>query len=461
MALELRQILNRYPRWKQLARKMAARIPLSLRLGKNFWGWYIFLEESQQWTVKELSEFQLERIRLLLTELIQTSKFYRERLNLEDVKNISSLDEFRNKISIISRDEFQENYAKILSTTWQKQHPIHTHTSGTTGMALQLYHSANDESREWASICHQWKRVGYDPGNSRRAEFRGLTTPNNFIDFYPELNMIRCSILHLKPYYIRSYADVIRKYQIKFYNGYPSAFYLLAKELCDHEIDFPQPEAIMFSSEMVYDWQLDQIRRVFPATKLFAHYGCTERTVLAGWCEYRKEYHVLPQYALVEVEPKNSSIVGTNLYNTINGFIRYLMTDTALEEKLEPCSDCSRPYLPRLLKLEGRLEDYLYSPEKGWIPPVVIDFFLRGTLNIIRETQFWQRERNQIIVRYTEGSGSNLQGLQEQLRILEEGMHRIFGRKIAIVFERLGDFERSPSGKFKWIVNELDGPFSH
>ena len=69
----MKEFLNNYPRVKQMARKMVSVVPLSKRLGRDFWEWYSFFEESEQWTVDQLRQFQVERIRLLLSELLRSS----------------------------------------------------------------------------------------------------------------------------------------------------------------------------------------------------------------------------------------------------------------------------------------------------------------------------------------------------------------------------------------------------
>ncbi len=390
-AKTIRWILARYPSVKLVARRLLSNIPLSVRLGKRFWEWYAFFEESESWDSKTLEEFQLDRLRMLLRELVKTSQFYRTRLGDISIESISSLDDFRRKIPLLSRSEFRENFDKILSESWKTQRVIRSQTSGTTGNALQFYHLADDQAREWAAICHQWKRVGYRPDESRRVEFRGLTTPGKLIDEYPEQNMIRCSILHFNRKALMFYADKINAFRATYYHGYPSALYLLASQVINEGLDFPHPCAILLASEMVYEHQITKIQEAFPNSKIFAHYGCAERTVLAGWCEFRREYHVLPQYSFVEIG-NNHEIIGTNLYNTVNGFVRYRMTDVALDTTLSLCPDCHRPYVPRFKKLAGRGEDYLFSPENGWIPPAIVTYPLKS-LKAIQEVQFYQKQR--------------------------------------------------------------------
>ena len=451
---QLRKLLNDYPEIRQLASRLVAFVPLSSRLGRDFWRWYAFFQESETWDLEQTREFQLCRIRELLAELVSTSRFYGDRIGFLDVKQISCLHEFRAQVPTLSRVEFGKAYDEILSSSWKKQRLAKSQTSGTTGMALQFYHTARDQAREWAAICHQWKRVGYSPGVSRRAEFRGLTTPGRLVDVFPHANMIRCSILDLKKQHVVYYADEIRKNRIDFYHGYPSALYLLASRITHDGIDFPQPRAILLASEMVYDWQMAQIQEAFPKASIFAHYGCAERTVLAGWCEHRREYHVLPQYALVEVDDETSEIIGTNLYNSVNGFVRYRMTDTVPKVDDTPCPDCHRLYTPRLVQLAGRTEDYLFSPENGWIPPAAVTHPLKA-LNAVREVQFCQKERKEICVRYTTNSDDDAL-LGRDLAQIRSGLYHLFGTGMSFRFESIDDFERGPTGKFKWIVCELE-----
>jgi phenylacetate-CoA ligase len=445
--------LECFPRIKSLAQRILAAVPLSMRLGKEFWEWYAFYQESETWPLQRLHEYQFEKLRRLLIKLKQDSRYYRERLKHIDCHRIDSFSDLR-LIPPLTRQEFKDNYGAILSESYQELRLIKSNTSGTTGLAIQFYHDAGDEAREWAAINYQWKRVGYDPGRSRRAEFRGLTGPGKVTEIFPHLNMLRCSILMLRKPYVLTMANEIRKNKIDFYHGYPSALYLLASEILNESIKFPQPKAILLASEMVYDWQTTRIQEAFPKAKLYAHYGCAERTVLAGWCEHRMEYHVLPQYALVETDPSTSEVIGTNLHNAVNGFIRYRMTDRVLQSSQEICPDCGRPYIPRWIQLGGRAEDYLYSPENGWISPAIVTYPLKH-LRAIRELQFRQKEPNQIVVRYTVGD-SNKMLLKKELIQIESGLRRLTGAGIHLDFVRVETFPRGTTGKFKWIICDLD-----
>jgi phenylacetate-coenzyme A ligase PaaK-like adenylate-forming protein len=382
----LEKIIATNPIIQKIARYSLSKVPAPWRLGSHFFRWYAFFEASEQWSPEELQSYQLNRVRALLRNLKQTSHYYQERLGGIDLDRITSLESFSTQVPSIDRATYHDNFNTLLSKKWRRRFLSKVSTSGTTGMALQFYHERKDHAREWAAICHQWKRVGYDPIRSTRAEFRALTTGGKLVEAFPDHRMVRCSILHLKQEHVRHYADHLTRHPVDFFHGYPSALFLLAKEIVAHGMRFPSPKGILLASENVYDWQVAKIEEAFPRTKLFAHYGCAERTVLGGWCEHRREYHVLPQYSLVEIDPITREIIGTNLFNDTNAFIRYRMTDTVLEAAEEICPDCGRPYIPRLVTLGGRSEDYVYSPRFGWIAPAIITYPLKA-LRYVKEIQ--------------------------------------------------------------------------
>jgi phenylacetate-coenzyme A ligase PaaK-like adenylate-forming protein len=282
-----------------------------------------------------------------------------------------------------------------------------------------------------------------------------LTPEGSTVQYDPEMNMIRCSILDLEEESLRHYADVIRGGGARFFHGYPSALYLMARKIIKNSLAFPQPDAVLLASEAVYPFQVDEIRRAFPEAKLYAHYGCAERTVLAGWCEYRQEYHVLPQYSIVEVDPATKEIIGTNLYNDVNGFLRYRMADMAADLSRSKCPDCHRPYIPRIVELGGRREDYLFSSERGWVSPAIVTYPLKN-LRALEEVQFYQADRGEIQLRYTSRRESTEEELQLEMHTLRQGLQRLFGPGTKFRFERVDGFSRGPTGKFKWIICTLE-----
>ncbi len=46
--------------------------------------------------------------------------------------------------------------------------------------------------------------------------------------------------------------------------------------------------------------------------------------------------------------------------------------------------------------------------------------------------------------------------LEDDLRHVREGLERLFGTGMLFRFERVDGFERGPTGKFKWIISDLE-----
>jgi len=448
-------LLRRYPKAEKLARQLMALYPLSARLGPLFWQWYAFLQESETWPEERLREFQLGQLRILLKRLADKSPFYHQRLSDVRIETITNLAAFQYAVPTLSRLEFASQFQQILCRDFARRSVRPSCTSGTTGNALQFFHSQENSQREWASICHQWRRVNFDPVRSRRAEFRGLTRHGALFQEYPEQNMVRFSILHLQAESLPAMAEVINGQRLRYFHGYPSAFYLLSQEILRCGLLFPQPEAILLASEMVYDFQLEQIQKAFPGARIFAHYGCAEGTVLAGWCEHRRAYHVLPQYSLVEVDPATGEIIGTNLYNDVNGFVRYRMTDAASGVESSPCPDCRRAYTPVITGLDGRSEDFLFSRERGWIAPPIVTYPLKNLLHI-QELQFHQDDPDSIIINYVTRPDVAAEQIASEMENIETGMRELVGNFTRIKLRQVADIPRGPTGKYKWITSKLD-----
>ena len=450
-----RDLLRQYPRAEALARKLISLYPFSARLGPKFWNWYAFLQESETWSPDRLREYQFGQLRELLRQLANTSPFYADRLRDLKLEDVRCLADLQSALPSLGRREFADNFSKIQSRDFRLKDCDSGCTSGTTGSPLQFFHAKENRLREWAAICHQWQRVGYDPVRSRRVEFRGLTNPGALFQDFPEQNMVRMSILDLQAKNLPLMAEAIRGRRARFYHGYPSAIYLLAQTIQRSGISFPQPESILLASEMVYSFQVEQIQAAFPSSKVFAHYGCAECTVLGAWCEKRRVYHMLPQYSIVEADAVTGEILGTNLYNNVNGFVRYRMTDAAGGVETAPCPACQRPYTPIVTELDGRQEDYLYSPEAGWIAPAIVTYPLKH-LHYVTELQFIQESPDSLMLKYVSRPEASAEIVATELQGVELGLRRLMGRSTALKTMQVEEIPRGPTGKFKWIISQLD-----
>lgn len=436
-----------HPIVETLARRLIASVPYSMRLGAPFFYWYSLLLASEEWGVERIQAYQRELLIAMLTKVGQSSPYYKKMLT--GISPKTAADDLGLYLPVMTRVEYRNEYDRIRSPKFQGK-LTSASTSGTSGNALQFFHTYQDNMREWAAICHQWRRVGYDPLCSIRAEFRGLVAGSGIVQRFPESRMLRCSILHLKTDHVRHYAEACAKENVQFIHGYPSAIFLLAQEMLASGIRFAGIRGVMLASEMVYPHQVQSIRAAFPNAKVTAHYGNAERIALGAWCEHKETYHLLPLYAYVEVDKLDGAVIGTNLFNTVNPFIRYRMSDIVTGAKNESCASCGRYAMPLCSDIQGRSEDYLFSPQRGWIPPAIVTYPLKS-LQKVHEIQFYQKERNSIELRYTSRYAGDC---LDEINTIRQGLREILG-DMQVIPIRHEVLERGRTGKFKWIVSEL------
>jgi phenylacetate-coenzyme A ligase PaaK-like adenylate-forming protein len=197
---------------------------------------------------------------------------------------------------MLTKDEVR-NFGKEMIVKSYKGKIYSDHTSGTTGKTLQIFRDKKTSSREWAAICYQWERVGYTPYDGR-VEFRGFITSNDDYMFLPNQRILRINLIKLSSQNIRAVIKKINKTGYKFFHGYPSGIYKFTKILVENNLQI-EPEAVLFASEILYDWQIEVVEKAFPRCKLIAHYGQTEKVALGAWTDERT-YHFIPTYGIVE-----------------------------------------------------------------------------------------------------------------------------------------------------------------
>lgn len=429
-----------------IVRKARAAIGYRQFLAKNFSYWYKVFAEAECWDIERTQNWQRQALFALLSKLPANSPYHLD----HELNFSSSTDplEIVNFFPVIDRDGFRMLPSHVDS--FAKRDLAAGSTSGTSGNALQFFHAKEDYEREWAAICHQWRRVGFDPYTSVRAEFRGLVKGGKLVQQFPDLKMIRCSILHTQTKHVQHYAEACRRARVEFLHGYPSALYLVANQMLTNGIKFEGIRGIMLASEMIYPHQLDTLAEAFPKAKIIAHYGNAERSALGAWCEQNNSYHFLPLYSLVEVDPIDGTLIGTNLFNTVNPFIRYRMDDNAAGVSYGACPECGRLGYPLVEQICGRAEDYLYSPERGWIPPAIVTYPLKS-LQAIHEIQLFQSVQDQIELRYTSINGGDC---TRELVEVAQGLGAIIPG-VRILPKHYETLTRGSTGKFKWIISTL------
>lgn len=429
-------------------------LPPRVRYGRVFWETYNFLQESQWWSREKLEEYQMQQLSRLLHHAYENVPYYRRTFDEWGIKprDIQDFDDLK-KIPYLTKDTFKERAKDLLACNFNPSKLPMTHTSGTTGKPLQFFEDPLTAEKELAFICHQWSRVGYKPGDLR-VELRGPVNRNRPVWYDPASKVLHLSPLLDSKEKVAYYLEKMQSVGAKFLHGYPGAIASFAFSIKKYGLVVPfSLRAILFASEAVYPWQRELVQEVFQC-RVFSHYGMTEKVVLASECEHTNEYHCIPQYGVTEIDPDTKEIIGTGFLNYATPFIRYRTTDIASMPISLGCEKCGRNYYPVFTNVEGRLEDFIITPEGVLVSPAVITHPFKD-LTTIKDTQVVQKDVNLIIIRAVPKETDDSEALRTELSQLCHDLRAIIGESVQVRWEIVEEIERSSSGKFKWIVSEI------
>ncbi len=365
VATEARRVLEALPApAREAIESTVAFVPRPWLYGRTFRATRSLLARTERMPLEELRAWQDGRVRELVQWAHARVPYYREvfrerGLEPGDIRGAADLKLLPLLTKEILRERAQDLLAEGVPASAREQ----VSTGGTSGEPLKFLIDRGRSSQEWAFMTWHWGRVGYRPG-SRRAVLRGVVVGEGGDDrihaYRPLLDELVLSTFRLSATTLPRYLEQIERYRPPFLHAYPSAAEHFARLLRDVPMaKRPSFRAVLLGSENVYPAQRALLAETFGA-KVFAWYGHSEKCLLGGGCERNDDYHIYPEYGVLEVvddagnavAPGGSgTIVGTGFLNRVMPFLRYATDDVATLVD-GPC-ECGRPY-PRVRDIEGR-----------------------------------------------------------------------------------------------------------
>jgi len=320
-------------------------------------------------------------------------------------------------------------------------------TSGTTGTPLRVWVSRVYHQTEMA---FRWRHKAWGgvPFLSRSAYVSGhsvvpasqLGPPFWRLDHVEK--RLLCSSYHLSPTGLRAYIDEFRRFVPVFIHGYPSSLYVLAQYMLEHQIQDIRPRAVFAASETLLDFQRAAIQEAF-GTRVFNWYGNTEMTCNIVECE-AGGLHYRTDYGVLEILD-DGAMVCTGLNNLAMPLIRYRVGDVAVSR--EGLCACGRAF-PLLEKVEGRMEDYVMTPDGRRVGR--LDHLFKDAHHV-REAQLEQRQIDELIIRIVKLDGFS----PEDERVIKAEARQRLGDSIRIRFDYVTHISRTSSGKFRFVLSAL------
>ena len=438
-------------------------LPLEIKLGgKVFRETYNFIKATEYLPKDKINRIQELLLKKILIYATKKVPFYRK-LGIKITKHDNALKLIR-KFPIIDKEYIQEHFNQFISKDIDSRKVYYTSTGGTSGKQFKFYINKEAFAKEWAFMITQWERAGYKIGD-KIATFRGVKIKGIKKGIYwqeqPLYNALEMSPFHLNYNTAKKYITKLIEWKPAFLHGYPSAITTLAKMIKELNMEdkIPKIKGILLTSENIYPWQRKILQQTFK-TRVFTWYGMTEKTVLAGECEYSTQYHIFPQYSYVEiidnqdehVNPgEEGEIIGTSFLNTIMPFIRYRTGDIAELSAQQHCK-CKRNY-PLITNVKGRWKlENLVIGKNSLISLAALNIHT-DAFEHCETVQLYQDTPGKLVIKLKPIPGKF--SSKDLVKIKKSFEDRI-GDELDIEIDTSNDIIFTPTGKLPFFIQKLD-----
>lgn len=414
-----------------------------------------YYSQSETLSFKELKEEQERRFLIFIKKIYATSKFYKNKIDSSGV-NINNFDiKSLSKIPITTKEDLRTNINQICSN---KKHTIVSRTGGTTGKALTVYFSHENSQERFACLDNFKNRFGWNFGN-KTAWFSGkkilssrdLKT-NRFwkTDFL--YNIRYYSTFHINEQTLQYYIQNLNLYQPLFFSGFPSSISEIAKYGIKHNLKLNyKPIAIFPTAETITDFDKTLMEQFYNC-QVCDQYASSEGAPFITQCK-NGHMHLEPLSGVFEIidDENNSSNIGelivTPFATEVTPLVRYKIGDSIELETQK--LNCYLNY-PIVKKINGRINDFIYSKETGKINLGNISNIVKHVKGINR-FQIIQNDINKIIVLLV---CDHHFGQKDKKILIKELRDRV-GNVMEIEVCKVPKIEREESGKYRIVKNNI------
>lgn len=415
--------------------------------------------ERETWAPERWRAHREERLARVLHRAARNVPFYREQWESRRRRGDMSSIELLENWPVLEKSTLRENPSAFVADDCDTRWMFHEHTSGTTGKALDLWLSRKTV-RAWYAIyearCRQWHGVSRHDrwailGGQLITQVERRSPP--FWVWNAALRQLYMSSYHLAPDLIPAYLEALKRHRIKYILGYTSALYELAIEALKRPSSDLKMEVVVTNAEPIFDYQREVIAEAFQCP-VRETYGMSEIVAAGSECHFGR-LHMWPEVGSVEVlkgeipagATESGDFVCTGLLNEDMPLIRYRVGDRGCLGAAENVScECGRS-LPRIIAMEGRADDTLYTSDGrriGRLDPVFKSRLPVIEAQVIQESLARVRVRFVPAVGYSEASGRSIADrLRERMGDVE------------VLLESVTELPRTANGKFRAVECRL------
>lgn len=373
----------------------------------------------------------------------------------EKYKNIyiSSVEEFRDKIGFIDKNEVMDFEEDFLSDSLDYSKCMVGTTGGTSGKPLKLVLPKNRYIKELSFVHKTWSNVGwkYHPRGVIRNH---LLKSNKIYQINPITKEFIFDGFKIadEVYLFRIY-EILKKHKIHFVQAYPSAAYQLAVFMKKYSLDHSFFTAFLCSSENIYDYQYQLIERELNIT-LYSIYGHSEKLIMGGFEKGSHNYYIEPGYGYFELVDSTGKVivqpgvlgemVGTTFYNHYMPLVRYRTGDYAMYS-----DEDSNLHL--LKSIQGRWDgDRIYLNDDSFVTTTALNLH-SDIYTVIAGLQYIQDEKGVLTILVVK---TEYYTVEYEMKLLKQISQKT-ANKLSVKIEYVKNLQKEPNGKFLLLKSNI------
>ena len=408
---------------------------------------------------EEIEQYQNIQLTKLLFYAYKNVPYYHKILPESGViaNNRVHLENFKN-IPILTKDIIRREGKNLYSVDHRTRKSFENTSSGSTGEPIKFIQDAEYDQWNTATKIYFNRVLGKEAGE-REIKFWGSLRDllegtvgirniiYNFLFNRKSLNSINLTRENLDTI-IREWEE----FRPIIVWSYVSSVYELARYMEKNRITFSNPPKGIIVTAAVLSRDIREYLERILTTKVYNQYGSREVGAIACECVLQDGLHVFDFFQYVEIIDLDNSgdgeIIITNLRNFSMPFIRYRIGDIA--ENHDSFCPCGRK-THMLETITGRTSDY-FILEDG--TKISHSFFsqLFWFKPWVKKFQVVQRGYREVICKVVVQGEVN----PGEIKDIERKIQRVMGTTCSIHFEFVDEIERSRSGKFRYVICEIE-----
>ena len=450
------------PAWVQAAAGRAyGSLPRSLRLGRAYAEYRHAIEATRE--AGRARAYAMAKLEETLAWAIETVPAYSAFRPL--LRAARDPRELLRALPVTDKLDIKHAPERHRSTAMPRSAALETFTGGSTSTPMRFSLQKHvTRPREHAFLADFRARIGAGESDVvlalRGRTIAGTERGGAAWRYEPIQRQLLVSCDHLEPRWLPQIARALERSRPAFIEAFPSALFALASWLERHPLPaFTRAlRGVMLFSENVYGFQMEKFRRVLGCPVL-AHYGHSERVLMAGSMPDDDRYFFWPQYGWLEIldawgrpvtEPgRLGYVVGTSFDNRVMPFVRYRTGDLAM---------WGRDGHPRLAghavveRIAGRMQEFVLCDDGRLVSITTLGTAHFPELSAIDAIQYAQERPGALELRVAAEGRLDARALRRIGSAMEAKMQG--GCRVSVV--QVPRIERTARGKARMLVQRLD-----